>query len=85
MSEFRVTFGQQYPSEPHPWPLAHRDGWLAIDAPTYAIARDLTVALLGRQWCDIYDVAAMDDDEWTGYFPLGELARVTYTETGGGS
>lgn len=33
MSEFRVTFGQRYASEPHPiWPEAHPDGWLAIIA-----------------------------------------------------
>lgn len=75
VEEFFVTFGSQYPREPHPtWELAHTDGWVRVVAPSYDLARAAVVAWLGRAWSNIYDDAADLGPEW---FPRGELAVVT--------
>ena len=40
MTTFYVTFGQQYPREPHPtFGKAHRDGWVEIEADDEMAAR----------------------------------------------
>ncbi len=84
MPEFRVTFGSQYPREPHPrFSLARRDGWVAILAVDVADARAFAVLVLGTAWCDLYA-----DGRWEswdpGWFVEGELARfVTPLASGG--
>ena len=78
LQEFRVTFGQRYPREEHPlWPQAHRDGWLAIEAPTAIAARVVALAVLGVHWSDIYGPDA--DVDWS-LFPRGELGRIKYAD-----
>ena len=76
MPEYRVTFGQQYPREPHPsFGRANRDGWVTIVAGDYDEARAAAVAWLGTAWCDIYSPFS-----WAlvaHHFPLGELHRIT--------
>jgi hypothetical protein len=72
-SEYRVTFGQQYPREPHPYyDRAHRDGFVTVVAPDYLSARALVIARLGVAWSDLY---ALDSGTEWGLFPLGELDR----------
>jgi hypothetical protein len=72
MPEFYVTFGQQYPREPHPtFPEAHRDGWATIVAESVAGAREIAVRELGRHWAFIYAEGEIDKS----YYPAGELER----------
>lgn len=72
MREWFVTFGSQYPREPHPtFEQAHRDGWVTVVAPDERAARRLTVELLGTAWSGIYEE---QPESWL--FPLGELARI---------
>lgn len=74
MATFYVTFGQQYPRERHPtFDDAHRDGWVEVDADTYAEARALTVRQLGVHWSDIYTAPDWDPS----YYPLGVLGVLT--------
>jgi hypothetical protein len=75
VTEYRVTFGQQYPREPHPhWSEANKDGWLTIIASTHIRAREVAFAFLGNHWSDVVEATAFDD--WSIY-PMGELARIT--------
>ncbi len=72
MGTWYVTFGQQYPREPHPvLEVAHRDGWVEIEAPTWEEARARTTIELGSAWSAMYE----DDDFDRSYYPLGCLAR----------
>lgn len=77
MTEFRVTFGQQYQYEPHPaLEVAHPDGWLAVFADDEFAARKAVIDRYGRGWSSIYGPA----DAWyptTEVYPRGELARLT--------
>lgn len=74
--EWFVTFGQQYPREPHPtFPGADHDGFVVIEAPDETTARRTAVDRLGQRWAFIYSA-----DDWTAgdhadYYPKGELAR----------
>lgn len=73
INEYMVTFGQQYRREPHPKvKYAHPDGWLVIEAPTMAEARDKAFSELGSYWGFIYNKHQFD----ASYFPLGELHRI---------
>lgn len=84
MTEFRVTFGQQYGAEeygadPHPvlgYQFAHKDGWISILAPDQDAARELTEQLLGTRWSNIYDAREIEDWDWK--FPRGELLRLIH-------
>ena len=80
--EYRVTFGQKYPREPHPtFGKAHRDGWVTIVAADYDTARACVTGWLGTAWCDMYG-----PESWpqvAHYFPLGELHRIDASETAG--
>lgn len=75
--EYRVTFGQQYPREPHPTEpdIAHRDGWVAILAPSEEAARDLAYLRLGSAWSTIAPASDLYEAQWLGWYPLGERAR----------
>lgn len=74
MSQYFVTFGQQYRTEPHPKvKYAHPDGWLTIEAPTMAEAREKAFVELGSHWGFIYE---NNKDFARHYFPLGELHRI---------
>jgi hypothetical protein len=80
MELFRVTFGQQYDRDPHQvFKLAHPDGWLTVEAPSYGRARDLVCALLGSAWCDLYTPESWAQIEHL--FPAGELARIRVGDT----
>jgi hypothetical protein len=73
METFRLTFGQQYATEPHPrFSLAHPDGWVSIEAADYEDARAFAVGMFGAGWCDLYGQGRNWDPD---YFPEGELAR----------
>lgn len=74
MSEFRLTFGQQYRREPHPtFAAAHPDGWVTIVADTFEQARELVVREFGERWSGLYDP---EDQDGLELYPLGELARL---------
>lgn len=77
MSDYRVTFGQQYPREPHlKFPRAHRNGWVTIEAANYNAAHRIAFEVLGEQFAFVYDVARGEcGPDWNDMFPLGELAR----------
>lgn len=76
MGEYRVTFGQQYPREPHPTlALAHRDGWVAILAPDEGQARAEAHRLLTERWSMIY-APGEDGYPTTEHYPLGCLLTV---------
>jgi hypothetical protein len=71
---FYLTFGYRYLHEPHPFfPAAHPDGWIQIEAPTYAAARDLASKHLHNRWAFLYPA----DEFYSELFPLGALARIT--------
>lgn len=76
MPEYRITFGQQYPREPHPRlpDIAHHDGWLTIIANDEDAARELAFQIAGEHWSMIYRPTPADD--FWGIFPLGELLRI---------
>lgn len=72
MITFYVTFGQQYPREPHPtFPAAHHDGWIEVQAEDETVARGYVVGRLGQQWSGIYNDG---DDLGRHLYPLGALA-----------
>lgn len=74
MKTFYVTFGVQYPREPHPlYDDAHHDGWVTIEAPSWEGARDVAFALFGPHWAFCYTELDFKHDS---FFPLGELAYV---------
>ena len=67
--EFFVTFGQQYPREPHPrLALAHKDGWVTIEAENYELARLEAFRVLGGWWSNLYE-----EKPDAAFYPLGEL------------
>jgi hypothetical protein len=71
---FYLTFGQRYLRESHPlFPAAHPDGWIQIEAPTYAAARSLAAQHLKDRWAFLYSA----DDFRPELFPLGALAQIT--------
>ena len=74
---YYVTFGQQYPREPHPtFAKAHRDGWVEIEAPDEITARRIAVGWFDRAWAFIYS----ESDPWRpklDMYPLGCLHRIT--------
>jgi hypothetical protein len=90
--EFQVTFGSQYSprNQTHPlWPLAHKDGWVTITAPSAEVARAIAAERLGVYWSMLYSPAGYEGPglSWGDFdptfFPLGELAHATW-EPGGG-
>lgn len=76
MSEYRITFGQQYSREPHPtFRAAHPDGWATVIAPDIRTARLRATEMFGPHWSDCYtreEFELMPVDRW---WPRGELAR----------
>jgi len=71
--EYRITFGQRYPREPHPtFPQAHKDGYLTVVARDSEDARTQTNDALGPRWAAAYPPGFLDD-HWV---PLGELGRL---------
>lgn len=82
MTEYRVTFGQQYRRDPHPHlALAHPDGWVTILAADEGAARQQALTLLDVKWSMIY---APEEDGYpdTDFYPRGELLRVIAPTTG---
>lgn len=90
LTEYRITFGGQYRTEPHPYfPAAHPDGWLTVLATDEYAARRAVITTIGPNWCGIYH----PDDPWypgsdratalagdVDYFPLRELGRLDATD-----
>jgi hypothetical protein len=81
---FRVTFGQRFRSEHHPFFVVgrldfepHPDGWVTVLAVDVAQARIITVDRLGLYWSMLntpWDLADAGP-EWLTRHPRGELAR----------
>lgn len=72
--EYYCTFGSQYTprNERHPvYDKAHRDGWVVIEASSYAQARAEVERRLGTRWSMLYGPDGWEPE----YFPLGELDR----------
>jgi hypothetical protein len=69
---FYVTFGQQYPREPHPtFGGAHRDGVVVLRAISMDEARTRAVNVLGTAWSGIYEEG---DQAWAPHmYPLGVI------------
>lgn len=88
MIPFYVTFGQQYPREPHPmWKDAHRDGYVIVSTPdmpadaAYNLARTAVIANFGSYWSMLYDYPEFTtkiglDSAPINLFPLGALAEI---------
>lgn len=76
MTEYYITFGDQYRRETHPlaeW--AHPDGYLVIEATDYSTARQCAFELLGGQFAFMYEERPSAD-----WFPLGALKRIRAEE-----
>lgn len=71
--KYYVTFGQQYSRNPHPKvTYAHPDGWLTIEADSYAEMREKAFEELGPHFATSYDEQSFEP-KW---FPLGELHKI---------
>lgn len=76
MSIYYVTFGSQYSYEPHPsgdW--VHPDGYLAIEASTYDLARERAFEITDGKFAFMYD-----KEPEAQFYPRGELLRVAVQE-----
>lgn len=72
-TEYFVTFGQQYRTNPHPMvKYADPDGWLTIEAESGVHAREKAFKELGNAWAMMY----LKKDFHPEYFPKGELHRI---------
>lgn len=67
-----VTFGFQYPREPHPLPFADGDGYMTITAQDYATARATAFAITQGKFAFDYETPPKYE-----HAPLGELANIT--------
>lgn len=73
LQTFFITFGVQYPREPHPRAVwAHKDGWLEVLAPNENEARLMAYEVLGNAWSFIYDQFTFRSH----LHQLGPLARL---------
>lgn len=58
LQRYLVSFGSEYRRKAHPvlgyWPDLGHDKVLEVYATTEAEARELTFALIGREWCWLY-------------------------------
>lgn len=77
--EFYLTFGVQYPREPHPtWSGADKNGWVKIIARDEPAARQLAIAHFRQHWSMLYPADHFDEEEnKLRYYPLGQLAVIT--------
>lgn len=78
MNEYRFTFGQKYPREPHPmFDKASRNGYVTVTANSYESARNIMVEHCGLYWAFQYDMTDPHNSsfDWSDYYLLGELAR----------
>lgn len=83
MIEFIITFGVMYAQDPHPagdW--AHPDGYVTIVAPDEPTARDLAIAVIGRDERGAPAFAAIYDPRYDRMPDLsrktrGEVLRIT--------
>lgn len=79
MSNFYLTFGVQYRSEPHPvWTGADPDGWVLIEAPDEERARKLAAAYFETYWAFLYDEATFNPSRH--YYPKMEIARLIWPQ-----
>ena len=73
MKEYRVTFGQKYDREPHPFfNDAHPDGWVSIWAEGEEQAYEAAFTCLGLNWAFLHPAEAVS----LRMYPRGELAAV---------
>jgi len=72
MPNFYVTFGQRFRRQPHPASdNIHPDGYVKIEAVTYAVARAKAMELFGPMWAFIYEEEKFE--KCKHYFPRGEI------------
>jgi len=71
---FYVTFGVQYPREPHPlYERATGAGWVRIEAASWERARDVAFGLFGPHWSFLYTELEFDPS----WHEAGQLAWVS--------
>ena len=63
--KFYLTFGQQSP---------FRNGWVEIEASSYAEARKVAFDTLGNRWSMLYFEEEFKEAEMA-YFPLGKIGE----------
>lgn len=70
---FRITFGQRYRHEPHPY-LGHPDGWSEVQAENIMAAMDKARQRYGKAFACIYspDSEMYPDKE---FYPRGLIER----------
>ena len=74
---YAVTFGQQYPREPHPYyAKAHRDGWVEVEARTRGEAAVAAWRLFGPDFSNIYLLGVPERIFVSATFPRGCLDAV---------
>lgn len=81
--EYPITFGTQYGatrgSDLHPvlGIYGARSGYLIVEASSREEARERAFATIGKAWA--FDYASVDDldPNHFGWYPLGEIARIT--------
>ena len=54
-----------------------KDGYLIVEASTRAVARQRVHAVIGDAWAFDYESVDQLDPENRGWYPRGEIARIT--------
>lgn len=62
---FYLTFGQKYP-----W----RNGWVEVEAPDYATARQWVIEIFDSKWSSLYTPETFTD-EVRSHFPAGKIGE----------
>jgi hypothetical protein len=68
---WQLLFGQRFRREEHPagaW--VHPDGYVLVDIPDYAQARQQVALYFGTAWSNLDDMSEADLKE---YFPRGQI------------
>lgn len=73
-----VSFGVQYPREPHPrheW--VSGEGLVRVEVDDELEARKLTIGHFDRKWSCVYAEDELPQEQRDRFFPLGVLATIT--------
>lgn len=74
MKNFYMTFGVQYPSEPHPyWSGADGAGWVRIVAESENMARQIAEQFFGMAWSRLYTEPFFDASDSRRFYRRGEI------------